>query len=438
MIQRINEMIDEILKFITIFIVVTSIANLIRMMLYLVGSDIYTIKRELHDKKITKMRAYRPTVSIVVPAHNEATVIRQTLDCLLKIDYPSNKLQIIIADDGSTDDTVNIIRAYKRKYDKNNILQLFRQPNGGKADVLNNSIRKMATGKLVMCLDADSLIAPNAVKKSVEYFRDRRVAAIASNVNILENGTILGLAQRFEYLISYQMKKAQTFYNIEYIIGGIGSTFRRSMLDKVNLYDTNTMTEDIDLTMKIIARGNKKIRVAYAHDAITYTEAVPTFKSLVTQRFRWKYGRMQTFLKNYKLFFSTGKKHTKILTWFILPYSIIQEVMFIIEPLIVTAIIAVSVYYGSPSTLLGALLIISTYIIFNLWSTAHLTVREKLRLSFLAPSMYIFLYLLSIVEYLALMRAIIKLPNLKKSISGEKVTWVSPERSGAAQKAGVH
>jgi biofilm PGA synthesis N-glycosyltransferase PgaC len=197
------------------------------------------------------------------------------------------------------------------------------------------------------------------------------------------------------------------------------------------------MTEDIDLTMKIIARGNKKTRVAYAHDVITYTEAVPSLSSLITQRFRWKYGRMQTFLKNSSLFFSTSKNHTRLLTWFILPFAIVQEAMFIIEPVIITFIIGISIYYHNPGTLLSALFVISTYIIFNIWSTIHLTKKEKFRLSFLAPSMYVFLYVLTLVEYSALVRSIVKLPNLKNSISKNKVTWVSPERSGTAQNSGV-
>lgn len=424
-------------RLLTYFILLTSLANLVRMALYLVGSDIYAIKRSRADKRNAMRRAYHPTVSLVVPAHNEAPVIKQTLECLLKVQYPAGKLQIIIADDGSTDDTVKIIRRFKRTHDTDDLLQIFRQPNGGKADVLNNAIRKMATGKLVMCLDADSLLAPDALLKATAYFRDRRVVALASNVCIIENGTILGLTQKFEYLISYHMKKAQSLYNIEYIIGGIGSMFRRSILDKVNLYDTNTMTEDIDLTMKIIAGGNKRTRVAYAPDAVTYTEAVPSFKSLINQRFRWKYGRMQTFLKNYKLFFSRSKKHTRLLTWFILPYAIFQELSFIIEPIIITFIIYVSVRYQSFQTLLIALAVISFYIIVNIWSTAYLSNKDKLRLSFFAPSMYVFLYLLSVVEYVALMRSLIRLPKLKQSISGQKTTWVSPERSGSAQKVGA-
>lgn len=423
------------MQVLSIFIIVTSMANLVRMMIYLIGGDMYAIQRYKKSAKYAGKRAYRPTFSIIVPAHNESAVISQTLDCLMKIDYPANKLQIVIADDGSTDDTVEIVRAYKLKYDKNNKLQLFRQQNGGKADVLNNAIRNVATGKLVMCLDADSLIAPDAVKKSVEYFRDRRIVALASNVNIMENGTILGLVQRFEYLISYHMKKAQTFYNIEYIIGGIGSTFRRSMLNKVNLYDSNTMTEDIDLTMKIIAKGNKSNRVAFAPDVLTYTEAVPSFSSLIVQRFRWKYGRLQTFLKNYRIFFSRKRTHTRLLTWFILPSALVQEALFIIEPVIVTFIIAISIYYNSPSSLITALTVITVYIIFNIASTTHLSIKEKMRLSILAPSMYVLLYILAIVEYAALVKSLVRLPKLKNSISKDKVTWASPERSGAAQTA---
>lgn len=418
-------------QIIGMFILVTSVASLVRMMIYLVGSDIYAIKHHRNAQKRKGTRPYRPTVSIVVPAHNEAPIIEKTLDCLMDIDYPASKLQIIIADDGSTDDTVKIVRAYKRKFDKHNKLTLFRQTNGGKADVLNNAIRTTATGTLVMCLDADSTILPDAIKKAVEYFRDRKVVALASNVNIIENGTLLGLVQRFEYLISYHMKKAQTTYNIEYIIGGIGSTFRRKTLNKVNLYDTNTMTEDIDLTMKIIAQGNKDMRVAYADDVITYTEAVQTLPALITQRFRWKYGRMQTFLKNSSLFFSASKKHTRLLTWFVLPYALLQEALFILEPVIVTFIIGISIYYKNPQSIITALIVISCYVIFNILSTTHLTKKEKFRLSFLAPSMYVLLYVLALVEYAALLRSIVRLPKLKESISKNKVTWVSPERSAA-------
>lgn len=424
---------NSVIKIVAIYIICMSAINLVRMALYLIGSDIYALKRLQAQKQLKNGGSpYRPRVTIVVPAHNEAKVIEKTLESLLRIEYPKSRLQIIIANDGSTDGTSKIVQKFIRKHKEETNMVLFGQRNGGKANVMNNAIRRKARGTLIMCLDADSLIAPDAIKRAVEYFRDKRVAALASNVNILDNGTILGMAQRFEYIISYHMKKAQTVYNIEYIIGGIGSMFRRKTLKEVNYYDTNTMTEDIDLTMKIIARGNKEHRVAYASDCLTYTEAVPTFKSLINQRFRWKYGRMQTFYKHYQIFFSRSGKHSKGLTWVMLPYALLLEFLFILEPLVLALIVGTSVYYHNRATLLGAFTVITGYVLVNVWSSGHLTVRDRAKLTFFAPSMYLVMYILSLVEYVALLRAAVRLPKLAHSVSGYRTTWISPERSGAA------
>ena len=414
------------LALITTVIIVVAVINLMRMATYLVGADIYAIQRA----RAVEDGTYRPSVSLVVPAHNEGAIIERTLDCLLAVDYAP--LQIIVADDGSTDDTLARIHAYKRFRDPEDRIEVFAQPNGGKADALNNAIKALATGELVMCLDGDSIIEPDAVAKSVAYFRDERVVSTASNVNILPNGTLLGLVQRFEYLISYHMKKAHNTLNLEYIIGGIGSMFRRDVLERVDYYDTNTMTEDIDLSMKIIAKvGNRRQRLVYAADAITYTEAVPSFKSLISQRYRWKYGRMQAFYKNWRLFFSTDRKHAVGLSWFFLPFALIQEAFYLIEPVIVTTVIGVAIYYRSPWVILSAMLVISIYVIANVLGTTHLPWRDKLTLSAQAPFMYVLLYVLSVVEYIALIQALVRLHRLRHSVSAEQVTWVSPERSGA-------
>jgi biofilm PGA synthesis N-glycosyltransferase PgaC len=399
-------------ELISAVIIGLAVVNLLRMMLYMVGSDLFMIRRA---RSKNRALSHRPSVSLVVPAHNEGAIIERTLAHLLRVDY--EPLQIIVADDGSTDDTLARIRAWKKTYDLDDVITVFTQPNGGKADALNNAIKAMATGELVMCLDGDSTLAPDAVTKSVAYFKDERVVATASNVNIMPNGTILGLVQRFEYMICHQMKKAQNAFNVEYIIGGIGSMFRRSTLDEVGLYDTNTMTEDIDLTMKIIAKGgNKKQRIEFAHDSIAYTNAVLTFPALVRQRYRWKYGRMQTFLKNYRMFFSMERKHTVGLSWFFLPYAIWQEVVYLIEPMVVTIIIGVAIYFHLPLTLVSAIAVISSYVIVNILGTEHLSVRDKLMMSALAPLMYVFLYVLSIVEYVALMQAIVRLPKLPSAV----------------------
>ena len=171
--------------------------------------------------------------------------------------------------------------------------------------------------------------------------------------------------QRFEYLIGYQMKKAHNVFNSEYIIGGIGSTFRRSILEEVGLYDTNTMTEDIDLTMKILAQGRQQEQATPRSPMTPLATPTRCFRSRpwCGQRYRWKYGWMQTFLKHYRMFFSRDKKHTVGLSWFFRPYAIWQEVVYLIEPMVVTIIIGVAIYFHSPMTLVSAIAIISSYLI---------------------------------------------------------------------------
>ena len=420
------------LTVITVTIAVAAIINLIRMMAYLVGADIYTIRKARSKGRV--LPTYRPSVSLVVPMHNEGPIVERTLEHLLKVDY--EPLQIIVVDDGSTDDTAERIIAFKLAHDRGGILEAFTKKNGGKAEALNTAIRTRATGELIMCLDGDSFLAPDAVEKSVAYFADERVVASASNVNILPDGTVLGFIQRFEYLVSHHMKKAQTAFNVEYIIGGIGSMFRRSTLDEVGLYDTNTMTEDIDLTLKIIAhKGNRSSRVVFAADSLVYTEAVPSVRSLYKQRTRWKYGRAQAFYKHWRLFFSLDRKHGLALSWFMLPVVVFQEAMGILEPLMAALIFVIGFVYHSPATILSAIMLMSMFGVLNVVGNTQLSRRDKLLMSAAAPLMYLGFYVITAIEYVSLLYLIVKLHRVPTSISRDQVTWVSPERSGAVLEA---
>jgi hypothetical protein len=115
-----------------------------------------------------------------------------------------------------------------------------------------------------------------------------------------------------------------------------------------------------------------------------------------------------------------------------LPFAIFQELLFVAEPIVVGYIFYTSIKYHSTATMVFALTVISSYIILNIWSTTHLSIKDKIRLTMLAPPMYFLMYMMSVIEYIALVQAIIKLPKLRASISGERTTWKSPERSATA------
>lgn len=420
---------EQVSAIITLLIVVLGLVNLFRMGFFMVGSDIYTVRHALRKRRKRHMISYLPTFSVVMPAYNEANTIRRTLESLTRVRYPQDRVEFILMDDGSKDETVAIAQAFCRESGLR--LQTVTQENMGKAHTLNRGMREFATGDLVMCLDADSSLHPDALKNAAHYFIDPKVVALSANVKIRPQPTLFNLIQRFEYLVCYQMKRAQTVFNIEYIIGGIGSTFRRSALERVGYYDTDTITEDIDLTMKLLQLGNKKHRVIYGSDVIAYTESVLDLSGLIRQRFRWKYGRAQTFIKNRNLFFAKSQRHNRWLTWFYLPYALFCDLAFFFEPVMVAYIAYIVVAYGDWVTFLSAFSVIGGYVAMNILAEDTIPLREKLRLAVIAPTMYIFFYMLSYVEYLALLKTYVKFWEIPASIQADGCRWTPVARAKA-------
>lgn len=404
-------------------IAVLSLINFARIFMMLIGSDIYDLRQIWKVRR--KRRAHQPFISVIIPAHNEEFGVIRTVESVMANCY--KKKEIIVVNDGSTDGTLRVLRNYQKRNPRE--IKIVNQKNSGKAMAINKAIRKWSKGKLVMVLDADSLISPDGLEKMVEHFRDRRVIAAASNVKIIPNKSLFGLAQRFEYLISYRMKRALSVMNMEYIIGGVGSTFRKSALTKVGLFDNDTMTEDIDLTVKIIREfGNKYYKIHYAADCLTYTEHVLTFKSLIKQRFRWKYGRFQTLLKNKPMFFSKSKKYDKRLTWYQLPYALFGELALLVEPILVGYILLITVLYSDFSSLLSVYIIVTTFIFLMLLGEQSEKNLTKLWLSLVLPVAYFLMYILTIVEFAALAGSI---KRVKKLINREDTnsTWEHVERT---------
>ena len=395
--------------------------NLIRIFLFLIGSDIYGLVNHLNRKNSNKA-PYQPKVSVVIPAYNEQATIIRCLNSVVNNAYPKHLLDILVVDDGSSDATNEVVEAFILKNADSNI-KLVTQENSGKAHALNNAIRNHSTGSIIMCLDSDSYIEKDAIRNAAQYFKDESVAALSANVKISEAEGLLNLIQKFEYIVCYQMKRAQTVFNIEYIIGGIGSTFRKSVLSEIGYFDTDTVTEDIDITMKIIRNGNKTYRAIYGSDVIAYTESVLDVRGLIKQRYRWKWGRSQTFFKNRKMFFNKDAKFTKGLTFIYLPFAIFGDFAFLLEPLLLAFLVFISIYFKNPLTLLSAMAVFIFYLSLNIFAEDTISTKDKLKLVIIAPTMYFYFFILSFVEYVALIKALLNLRHIKSSIEEARCSW---------------
>lgn len=227
-----------------------------------------------------------PGVTITIPAYNESHNIEKTVQSLLELDYPMDKLFINIVDDGSTDDTWEIMQQYK---DVPNI-KLFTKPNGGKFSANNLGLDNSHT-PFVGCLDSDSMVHPQALKRIMTYFFSPYVMAVAPTIVTHEPKTIVQRAQAVEYDFSIFVKKMLAFVDAIHVTPGPFSIFRKSVFERIGPYRHAYMTEDQEIALRM---KENHMKIEHAPDAYVYTIAPPTVGGLYRQRIRWLYG----FFKN--------------------------------------------------------------------------------------------------------------------------------------------
>jgi len=408
---------------------VSSTLYVVHIGLYLVGANFYDVwqYRRLHRHHTRKQNDYQPLVSVLMSAHNEAKVLARALDSIARSTYKN--IQIVIMDDASTDATLAIARRYQKKLSHLDMTVAHMKTNVGKGNALNRGLAEFAKGELVMTIDGDSLLAPTAIERAVSYFVDPTIVGVAANVRVIEEHTVLSVLQTIEHMIGYRSKKFYSVSGCEFVVGGVASTYRMDVLRQVGFYDTDTLTEDIGLSTKIISQGNRKYRVVYGADVAAMTEGVATFKALFKQRYRWKYGSLQNLVKYRWLIGRPSRKFTHSLTLYRLPMAVLSELVILFGPLIWGYVIYVSVAYHDSRLAFGAYLTITSYTMITLWFDEHTRFLDRVRMSLYAPIMYFIFYIMDLVQLAAVVRCAIKIHSLIKQKNTGGV-WVSPERVG--------
>jgi LCP family protein required for cell wall assembly len=235
---------------------------------------------------------WRPPLSVIVPAHNEAANIVETVRSLLRNRYPT--YQIIVVDDGSTDGTADLVRALALTLDAPNV-QVIRQGNGGKASALRRGIAA-AEHDIIVLIDGDTIVERDTLARLVQPLREDGVGAVAGNAKVANRGGLLGRWQHVEYVVTFNLDRrvfdqAQCMPTVP---GALGA-FRRDALLAAGDITSETLAEDTDVTMAICRAG---WRVVYVDSARAWTEAPGSWSGLWRQRYRWCYGTMQAMWKH--------------------------------------------------------------------------------------------------------------------------------------------
>lgn len=263
-----------------------------------------------------------PGVTVVVPCYNEEKTVGKTVHSLLALDYPKDKLHLILVDDGSRDNTWLELE----KFSKHGNVRIFRKENGGKHTALNLGLEHTETS-YVGCLDADSFVDPQALKRIMSYFlSEKDIMAVAPSIIVSNPKNVLQYAQKAEYEMAVYNKKMLGFLNGIHVTPGPFSIFRKEVFEKLGPYHKAHNTEDQEIALRMQANG---YRIEHCPDAYVYTNTPDTVPKLYRQRLRWIYGFIKNSLDYRSLFFSRKHGH---LAFFTLPsgFLSISSVIFLL------------------------------------------------------------------------------------------------------------
>ncbi|HXZ32777.1 MAG TPA: glycosyltransferase [Terriglobales bacterium] len=284
--------------------------------------------RVRQDRAVPTLEAnlYKPKVAVLIPAYNEEKVIIRTVRAVLDSDYAD--LRVIVIDDGSSDRTLDVARAEFADEVASGRVLILTKPNSGKAEALNYGLQHLRDEEIFVGIDADTVIAPNAISRLVPHFVNPKVAAVAGNAKVGNRINLWTRWQALEYITSqnFERRALNTLGAVSVVPGAIGA-WRTSAVREAGGYPTDTVAEDADLTMALLRRG---YRVEYEDLALAYTEAPVNANGLMRQRFRWSFGILQSVWKHRAAFARQG-----VLGWIALPNIVIFQILLpVVSPFI--------------------------------------------------------------------------------------------------------
>jgi peptidoglycan-N-acetylglucosamine deacetylase len=249
-----------------------------------------------------QIAAYRPRVAVLIPAYNEEKVIERTIQGALDSDYPN--LRVIVIDDGSKDRTLEIARRTFAAEEAAGRVWILTKPNGGKAEALNFGLEHISDAEFFVGIDADTIIAPDAIMRMVPHFLNPKVAAVAGNAKVGNRVNLWTRWQALEYITSqnFERRALNTMGAVSVVPGAIGA-WRVEAVREAGGYHVDTVAEDADLTMALLRNGH---RVEYEDMALAFTEAPTSANALMRQRFRWSFGILQAVFKHRGVFARKG------------------------------------------------------------------------------------------------------------------------------------
>jgi cellulose synthase/poly-beta-1,6-N-acetylglucosamine synthase-like glycosyltransferase/spore germination protein YaaH/peptidoglycan/xylan/chitin deacetylase (PgdA/CDA1 family) len=410
---------NPLIQSIKVFLVSVATFNNIIFILFYSALFIFTLRLSIllylafKHKRRTRQSStgysFHPIVSVVIAAYNEEKVIKRTIESVLKSHY--GNFEVIIVDDGSIDRTSMII---KDNFPNHENLHLIHKKNGGKASAINTGIKK-ANGDIIIAIDADTIISPDAILLLVRHFADANVAAVSGNIKVGNMRNLLTIWQHVEYVTSFNLeKRAFAMLNCVTVVPGAIGAWRKQVFKEIGYFTPDTLAEDTDMSLRILRKGYK---IVIDEQAIAYTEAPENSRDFLKQRYRWNFGTLQCFWKHKKAF---GWTENKSLGFIALPNMLLFQFIF---PLFAPLLDILFVLGFLSGNIKKSLLFYGCYLLTDFLICLFAFRLEKLSVKPLIPlflQRIIYRYLLLWVSWKSLFAA----------LKGTRVSWNKLKRSG--------
>jgi cellulose synthase/poly-beta-1,6-N-acetylglucosamine synthase-like glycosyltransferase/peptidoglycan/xylan/chitin deacetylase (PgdA/CDA1 family)/spore germination protein YaaH len=324
------------LSFVGNFIVMVFFVGDVLMSARLLVVGVFAVIDRLRKPHSPAAPGYNPRVAVLVPAYNEETVIVRTVRSVLHSDY--SNLRVIVIDDGSKDRTFDVAReAYRAEIAAGRVTVLSKA-NGGKAAALNFGLEHLDE-EIYVGIDADTVIASDAVSKLIPHFEDPLIGAVAGNAKVGNRVNLWTRWQALEYITSqnFERRALDLFHVVTVVPGAIGA-WRTAPVKAAGGYPLNTVAEDADLTMNLLEQG---LKVDYEDRSLAFTEAPIDAGGLMRQRFRWSFGTLQAIWKHRAAFV-----RNKAMGLFALPNILIFQMLLpLVSPFIDLMFVAGVIHY---------------------------------------------------------------------------------------------
>ncbi len=371
-----------------------------------------------------------PFITIMVPAHNEEVVIEDTIDYLMtKINY--GNYEVLVTDDGSTDETPAILARLQKKYPKLRVIRI--DKNKGKAHAFDIGMA-FAKGRLILSNDADTVPEPDALSNYVNYFirpGGRNISAVTANMDVKNRTSLLGKSQTVEFSsILGIIKRTQAgVLGGLYAYSGANTMYRKDALIDVGGFRQDRATEDISIAWDHQLNGWISV---FAPTIIFFMEVPVSLPMLYRQRKRWAKGGTEVWLTNFKkVLFHPFENIGRTFMFIDQTFSIIWSLFFCISFFVFIILMGIYLYQGNFEQIYRTLTISFLFVCFEMISgiiqlIASLVVDDqgrKLKYMLFAP---LYMLLFWMVNAITIMTTFI--PAIKTILGYGSGTWKSPER----------